>query len=228
MNTFVPGTVKPEELYERMRVLGAKLGLPSPQMLYAIDVTAPDGATLTRLDGRSRTYTRNFWNLFFGQLTQAKSGTTTFGAGYLACKSTSGSVASNAFTGAAAFHPAFANTETQGQAGVQLGSGTTAESFEGYTLATPITSGSSAGQLVYNNHTNVQNYDAATKTWAVTYSRVLTNTSAGSVSVNEIGMYTTNSFGTYMMVRDLLPATLVVPAGGTITVGYTYTLTFPA
>jgi hypothetical protein len=234
---FVPGTEKPEALYEELDQLGRELGIPVPQVHLGLVVTDADGNVLDEYSGRSRTWNRNFWNHYFVQVSGAPSTTSmgAFGAGSLKVRDTSGTSlnSTNYCNSAAPFNYNWSISATSTQ-GIVVGSGTTAESFEHNTLATLITHGTGAGQLTYTSQTNpVAVYDSGTKTWATTHRRSFSNGSGGAISVNEAGYYTQfmsayNLNYNMMICRDVLPSTIVVPNGAMLTVHYTISLGFPA
>lgn len=107
--------------------------------------------------------------------------------------------------------------------GIQVGTGTAAESISDNTLQTKINQGSSAGQLQYGSMT----YAAPTTTATTTtfrFTRVFTNASGGTVTVQEIGLASTFSAKFYLLVRDLTGA-VAVNNGQQLTVNYDFTTT---
>jgi hypothetical protein len=114
--------------------------------------------------------------------------------------------------------------------GVKVGSGDTPNSLTTYALSTPISHGSSFGQLAYGAHTieSVTNPSGYDLTFRVI--RVFTNNSGASVTVKEIGISTKRcdqggTPRTFLFVRDVLPSPSSVPDGATLTVRYTVKIT---
>ena len=243
-NIFQPGTVKPEEDYLEMERLGSALGIPVPMVHVSVEVRQPDGSVETVTD-RSRTFNRNFWNWLLksfgcmpGQIPASLfSSDASFGAGHITNKTTGGSVinADAAYTS----NPGHYNMDLITSAtigvdtiGIVVGTGSAAEDFENYMLGTKIAHGTSSGQMTYNAAAfNQPAYNAGTKVWTSTISRVFNNNSGGTISVAETGMYPIhNGAGAtkFMTCRDLLSSPISVFNGGQLTVTYTLTLTFPA
>ena len=110
--------------------------------------------------------------------------------------------------------------------GIQVGTGTTAESINDTALNTQIAHGTSVGQLQYG----AMSYGAPSTTATTTtfrFTRVFTNGSGGTITVQEIGLasvaetVTTNRF---LLLRDLTGA-VAVTDGQQLTVNYDFTTT---
>jgi hypothetical protein len=114
--------------------------------------------------------------------------------------------------------------------GVKVGAGDTPNSLTTYALASPISHGTGAGQLVYGAHTiePVINPSGNDLTFRVT--RVFTNNSGATVTVKEIGIATkrydnSNTARVFLFIRDVLPSPSSVPDGATMTIRYTVKIT---
>lgn len=240
---FRPGTEKPEEEYELFSKLGARLGLPCPQAFVTLEARSPDGELLDRNHQRSRTLNRNYWNFLFAEMaaqfgsatgntssvfTSGAVWSATFGAGALTVKTIAAASLAPADTRLSAGQASAGSTAT----GIVVGTGTTAESFEGSALATICANGTAANQFSYAAQSaQAPTYNSGTKTWTILHTRVLNNNGTGSIVVTETGMYGGyNASGqvSIMTSRDLLASSSTVLAGGQLTVTYTFTLTFPA
>ncbi len=109
--------------------------------------------------------------------------------------------------------------------GIMVGTGTTAESINDAALVTQIATGTSAGQLQYGSMT----YGAPSTTATTTtfrFTRVFTNGSGGTVTVQEIGLASRDSANTkgFLWLRDLTGA-VAVTNGQQLTVNYDFTTT---
>lgn len=109
--------------------------------------------------------------------------------------------------------------------GIQVGTSTAAESINDTSLGTQIAHGTSAGQLQYGAMT----YGAPSTTATTTtfrFTRVFTNGSGGTVTVQEIGLVSSdlNSASRFLWIRDLTGA-VAVTNGQQITVNYDFTTT---
>lgn len=106
--------------------------------------------------------------------------------------------------------------------GIMVGSGTTAEGISDTALATKIAHGTSAGQLQYGAMT----YGAPSTTSTTTtfrFTRVFTNASGNTVTVEEIGLVF-GSGSPILVARDLT-GTITITNGQQLTVNYDFTTT---
>jgi hypothetical protein len=110
--------------------------------------------------------------------------------------------------------------------GIIVGTGSNATSPSDVVLQTPIANGAGAGQLGYGSHSKVTSAISGSNVNFIV-SRPFANTSGGSISVTEVGMYVAqvDSAGVvriFCIVRDLITA-VPVPNNKTLTVQYTFT-----
>lgn len=217
----------PEADYIELVQLGAKLGIPVPQVHLKL-IVSKDGKIISSYQQRSRTWNRNFWNSILGTITRSDGVVTNFGAGYLSLKNTAAAVPAIGPTGWLGNNAGQVNTSTFG---IIVGVGAGAESFEGYVLTTPCANGTGVNQLVYSAHSAlVQNYVAGTKTWTVTIKRIMNNNSAADILLTEMALGVSSAVNATiaMLNRDLLAETENVPVGTQLTASYDISLTFPA
>lgn len=121
-------------------------------------------------------------------------------------------------------------TVTTSHYGIQVGTGVTAESISDTALVTQIAHGTGSGQLQYGSMT----YGAPTTTATTTTfrsTRVFTNASGNTVTVQEIGLVSSGGVYTgagstrsFLLVRDLTGA-VAVTDGQQLTVNYDFTTT---
>lgn len=105
----------------------------------------------------------------------------------------------------------YGNSANRGFA-IQFGTGTTAATYEDYTLETPITSGLSIVSN-YGTLTQPTSYDNVTHHISSKHSYTINNTSASPITINEFGIYVdaAESVGESILIyRDVLttPITL--------------------
>lgn len=109
--------------------------------------------------------------------------------------------------------------------GILVGTGTGAESISDTALGTQVAHGTSAGNLQYGAMTFGAPSTTATTT-TFRFTRVFTNGSGGTVTVQEIGLVSRNTTesNSFLLVRDLTGA-VAVNNGQQLTVNYDYTTT---
>lgn len=100
--------------------------------------------------------------------------------------------------------------------GIQVGTGTTANSGSTSSLATLIAHGNGAGQLSYGTM-SITN-PGGTAPLFFTFSRTFTNNSGADIGVAEIGLAVAADTGgtqrNYLIIRDVLGSTVTVTNGG--------------
>jgi len=106
--------------------------------------------------------------------------------------------------------------------GIIVGTGSTAPTINDYVMETPIAHGTGAGQLSYGAVTwGTPAYDATTSQFTIT--RNFANSSGGTITINEIGLYVTawdTAVKYFMVLRDKITGGIAVPTGQTLTVNY--------
>ena len=99
--------------------------------------------------------------------------------------------------------------------GIRVGTGTTAVAIDQYDLASPITHGTAAGQLLYGD-TLVEPITRGTTEWLFRIIRSFSNSTDSTITVNEVGLFLQIPA---MLARDLTGG-IPVPSGATITFRY--------
>ena len=229
-----------EARYEQLRKLGQELHIPISETFWELEVRGGDGKVMQRLKQRSHSWVRNAYNHMFCQLSGKNGNYSTFGAGKLCVKDTSGTTRyastpigqSDADTDGTTYgYRGQAGNDTWG---IQVGSGTNPESFEDYMLQTRIANGVGAGQISYiGQDPHVIAYDAGTRVLSNTMVRYFNNNSGGDIDVNEVALVVNQPqggavYGKWMQARDKLASTVTVPNTGQLKVTYTVQLTYPA
>jgi len=229
-----------EARYEQLRRLGQELHVPIPETFWELEVRDRDGKVTQRLKQRSHSWVRNAYNHMFCQLAGKNANDTTFGAGLLSVKDTGGVI--RYYNGPIGQSSADIDGTTYGYRGrpgddtwgIQVGSGTNAESFEDYQLQTKITNGVGAGQLSYiEQDPHVIAYNPGTRVLSNALVRYFNNNSGGNVDVNEVALVLNQPqggavLGKWVQTRDKLVSTVTVPNTGQLKVTYTVQLTYPA
>lgn len=185
------------------------------------------GRIVAEYDQPAHTWVRNFHNWLYCVAAGFIPSGSTFGAGYLSLKDTAGTVANLA---AASYSFVIAGAVNQSAYGILCGRGTSAESYESYALATPITHGTGANQLSHRAGSAIApSYTSGTKTWASSFNRLFDNSSGSTITVTETGIVAraNNTLNYYLLCRDLLASSIDVLNSGTLTVTYEISLTFP-
>jgi len=223
-----------ERKFKELRELGQKLGIPIFESFIEFEVTMPNGEVVHHHKQRSHSWVRNAYNLMMSQLGGINGSDVTFGAGLISIKTTNGTIGhsiSILFLEGWGGDVENSDSGYRGAAGIAtkgiiVGSSAQVESFEDYNLITPITNGSGAGQLHYQEGVvPAKSYDIPSKTYSVAHVRYMNNNSAGNVLVNEIALVADLQSA---VSRDHLGATITIPATGQLKVTYTISLVFPA
>lgn len=175
--------------------------------------------------GLAKSWTRNAYNLMAEAIAFADLfSNSVYGDGYVSIKSTAGTFA------AMTTMPYYIFSNTSDYIFVLLGSGNTAESFNDYALATPITNGAGAGQLTYGAKGFDTVWISGSRIMRTTITRAFTNGSGDTVSVAEKGLVAnpmyrpgSNTSGLttdVLLQRDILASPASVGNGETWTAAY--------
>jgi len=103
--------------------------------------------------------------------------------------------------------------------GIRVGTGTTAVAIDQYNLASPITHGTAAGQLLYAD-TLVEPITRGSTEWLFRIIRSFSNSTDSTITVNEVGLFLNISGGYFAMLARDLTGGIPVPSGATITFRY--------
>lgn len=225
---------KLEAKYSRLSALGKELKVPTFGAFLQMEVIK-DGKVLHAHKQRSHSWNRNAYNWFLCQAALVTQYGSSFADGYLTVKNTSGTV-KNSGTYALGWTrlpsaPPYEAAVGNDNQGILAGSGSDAESFDGYALGSKIANGTGAGQLSYQGCSISRNWDSPSTTFEAVWTRFLNNNSGGSIDVNEVGLvaylYCFDNQDYIMVCRDLLDSTIAVPDTGQMKVTYTIELVYP-
>lgn len=111
--------------------------------------------------------------------------------------------------------------------GIVVGTSDSAESFDQHCLQSAIAHGNLTGQLYHNAQSVLtKQWISDSRKWLFTLQRTFTNNSGASIVIKELGYYATlaNSSTNHksMVLRDVLPSSVTVSAGQTLTVAYSF------
>jgi len=114
--------------------------------------------------------------------------------------------------------------------GICVGTGTTAVALDQYNLASPITHGTAAGQLLYGI-TTIESLIKGTTEWLFRIIRSFSNSTDSTITVNEVGlffffMYSSSLSSQFMLARDLILG-LEIDPGATLTMRYVLSHSIP-
>ena len=195
--------------------------LPEPQLDYRVEVTDKNGQVIQREEGPSRSYVRQWNELFHVQAAWVYLG----GGGTV--KDTSGATCTDARVSSVTFKSNAGIGETN--YGLRVGKDSTPVSIDDYALGNPIVEGNGTDQLEHQL-TDFTGPTVVGATLAFTMQRSMVNHSGATISdIQEIGNYMMFSCGMYtrfaLGFRDVLGSSFSVPDGGAITVTYTLKVT---
>jgi hypothetical protein len=117
----------------------------------------------------------------------------------------------------------FLTTGTTGNRGPVVGTSSTAVAIGDTALGAKIADGSGAGQLTHQAPTQTApTTSGSSRSW--TAQRVFVNNSGGTITIQECGFHWHTASWAFLMVRDLVAGGLAVPALGSATLTYTFSI----
>lgn len=214
---------------------------PPPDIFIRLQVYDKNGVLTFDDIQRGHSWTRNYYNFMFGTLSGARgSNTTSFGAGHMSGKSTSGTI-SGSYTSLANGYGYsmynYYNNSTSNNYGIVVGTSDTAYDKEQFAMGAIIASGNGAGQLAYQGMPafavdNIPTYTASPKAWQQVHTRVFNNNSGGLITVKETGLawyaYLYSAASYFLLERSVLAPAVDVANGAQLTVTYTISMDFSA
>lgn len=212
----------------------------APVVSIKLDVVDIATSAVESTQTISGNFVRNYYNLLASQglfLTNA-SGGGSFGAGKLPLKGVD-AAAKYDNSSAVALSYMLDNTQMAGtddsyNPGIRVGTGDTTWSFDDYDLAATMAKGTGAGQMTYDADSAPSfAYDSGTKKYTATRIRDFRNLSGGSITVKEVGFYSSVIYKPstsyyFLLDRTVLTSPIAVADDKKITVTYTFEMTFPA
>lgn len=227
---------KTEKEYQEFKKLGQGLGVPVFEAFLTLEIFDKNGKLLRKYHQRSHSWTRNAYNLMFSQLAGKDIDDSTFGAGLLSLKRTSGAIIYGDYPATITDSDTSVDGTSHGYRadgsnddwGILIGVGTNADSFEDYVLQTPIVEGTSSGQMSYvASEAHSISYNGGTKVLKNDLVRYFNNNSGGTIGINEIGLVFKGPTSRWFLnARDKLGSQIDVPDTGQLKVTYTIELTY--
>jgi hypothetical protein len=118
---------------------------------------------------------------------------------------------------------------------IQVGSGTQSNPYNAHSLASPIANGSGTGQLVYGAPSVSNTATVSGNSAYFIIQQTFSNQTSSSISITEVGIIVnvqticsncTGSIncGQLLVWYDALSSAISVPAGGSVTIYYTFTI----
>ena len=207
-----------EEEYNRLKTefieLCREMGVPAALGSWEFSVRDQSGHEIEKLACSSQSWLRNYYNritICFCSITGDDGAN--WGDGYLNYRDEDGTIN----TTVVAFHSLTTNIAGGTGLGIRLGTGTTAETFDDYSLDALIDHGKGAGELYYYGNEDDDawlnaGWDADRRIFRRDLNKWFMNFSGGNVLVKEAGIiYGTGSTFYPVSVRDVLPATVTIP-----------------
>lgn len=219
-----------------------QLHVPHMNIWLDMEVIGADGKTIKKIHQRSKSWTRNAYNIMFSIIAGVNRSDLTFGSGLLSLKDINGTVA--AIINACQFETdmqsagycGFIGAGSSNNMGVCIGTGVTVESFEDYKLITPVAPGNGTGQFyILQSQPYVVSYGALTLT--NTLLRYFNNNSGSAITIGEValigtimsgGGFSGNYFSNIVFSRDKLAVPISVPDTAQFKVTYTINLVYPS
>ncbi|MFP3208211.1 MAG: hypothetical protein RXR82_00345 [Nitrososphaeria archaeon] len=181
------------------------------------------GSLAQRLIQRSDSFLPNFIGMLYSQMNCPFGGSGTSGSGPNTSNTSEQFI--NAYDSYSSSEGMFATNDGSGDAsyGIQVGTGTAANSTSTYALASQIANGTGSGQLSYGSHS----YTWSTGSTSTTVARAFSNSSGASITVSEVGLvWESNTNGySFIMIRDVLSSSVTIANGGSATFQYTISIT---
>jgi len=186
------------------------------------------GHMIQRLIQRSDSFLPNFIGMLYSQLDAQYNGSGTSGSGPNTSNSDAAFIGQYIYnaTGAGYYLDitwVFCTNDSSGDAsyGIQVGTGTAANSTSTYALASQIANGTGSGQLSYGSHS----YNWSTGVTSTIVARSFSNGSGASITVSEVGLVWESNGNAFIMIRDVLSSSFTVANGASFVVQYTISIT---
>lgn len=235
-----------EAKHAKLREMCRELRVPPPPEIHiGLKVMDRNGVLVFDDKQRGHSWTRNYHNIKFAFEAWASGTSTSFGAGHLSGKNTSGTVRGGATYvltptqvgagGYAAAGGGVVNTGNNVDYGILVGTSDSAFSVEHNAMQALIAHGNAPGQLFYQAMAEgVKSYNSELKTWKQTHKRVFNNNSGGSITVKEVGLvfnlwlFAYSNLEGFLVERSVLDPTVPVANGAQLTVTYEISMDFSA
>lgn len=195
------------------KVVQVKESEDTIQLSYVVEVTDKNGKVIQRIAAPSRSFVRQWYDLMAIHASHGAAFVMDTGGVSRSVGDHENNWRAYAIAGVTTY-------------GIRVGKGTTPVTIDDYALYNPIEEGMDADQLSHQAMTYVAPA-VADSTCSFVLRRSMINNSGNTISgIKEIGCYMRMYTSYYAMgFRDVLPSSLSVPDGGTISVAYTLSVT---
>jgi len=197
------------------QALAGEMGTPYATGRWDIEVVSPGGDVIQSESFHSQSWLRNYVNLLcnFVLSIRLNDSLVSWGDSFVNLRQFDGTII-NVDT---AQHMSTAAAVGIDDSGIVVGSGTTAETLDDYTLATPIVHGRAAGEVYFYAGENsadweIWSWNGTSKRFSTVIWRYFLNDSGGDITIAETGV--ASSVGVnqkILVVRDVLNSTFTVP-----------------
>lgn len=218
--------------WNRLKELAGGRKLPVMEIFFSWELKDKDGNVIKQHRGYSHSTTRNFWNLYIDCLCEIKhqggysDGNTSYrtkAGPLLTSRQYIGNDDPEGTKG-------YSGTLSDDGQGICIGTDNTAESVDDYVMGTLINDGSGAGEMEYQSSGFIRNWDGGSTKFTRSVYREFQNSSGGSITVEEVGIYWESALSTsyiFLMLRDLISGGQAVGDGESLLVQYDFELTYP-
>lgn len=221
-----------EKLYKRARLLSRKHRIPFTELIMGIFLIGKDGIRTPVMERHSRSLVRNFYNRHQFCISGANNSSGYIDGG-LQARDTGGTIRELDVMFAQkdmsnnAYPYAFSAPATNATQGIQIGTGTNAESFDDYVIQSLIAHGTGAGQMGYLSTAHTPGWNAGGSYYFKNYERVMDNDSGGTINVSESTIvWHSIQDKDYVFSRDVFAPVAVLTTEG-IAIFYEFRTTYP-
>lgn len=225
--------------YGRLVSLARKVHQPTIVPLWNLKVTSADGTVRVDRNSYGHSWTRNLYNshaqfsLFRRQLAHNAPVPNTYEAGGLGLKNATGGIITSGFRQTLfpephVFGGGYGVPAGSLSYGFQAGTGTTPESFEDFVVEGLIPHGVGGGQLSYATASLVKGWDAGDRFKYARWTRVLTNSSGGPITIGNVAMcFLVGALTSYCYVHEVLSPSQGLAHTEILTFTYEFRMYFP-
>jgi len=205
----------------------------TPQILWELEVKDKNGKLLSHKKAPARSWLKAFIVILKGEFATRHG--SSIGNANVSVVDETGTARTYPSQGGGTYNSYYLNLSTLGDAadvtqGIIVGTSDTPNTLTTYALGGKISHGTGSGQLLYGVETveDVTNPSGNDLQFRIT--RTFTNNSGATVTVKEVGLLikkydATVTSRSFLAARDVLPSSVDVPDGATLTIRYVVKIT---